>query len=113
MSFPACFESAEDFDVYQMYATQSDRFTGFCMDCNPEYQREMALEGKCERPQVRFFLHMPKSPHRTLIGMVRSPVWTSMRAVTLRGYRELGGTVIGLGRLGGIQQGRQDALRAG
>lgn len=28
----------------------------FCEDCTPSYQREMLIKGRCENPEIRFFV---------------------------------------------------------
>lgn len=31
-------------------------YIGFCEDCTPEYQAEMRAAGRCENPEIRFFM---------------------------------------------------------
>lgn len=59
-STPSCFESKEQFKIYERLRlmslshskTRSD--TNFCLDCTPEYQQRMLIEGRCEHPETRF-----------------------------------------------------------
>jgi hypothetical protein len=55
-SFPACFDSFEQFELW-MEAAKFDRpgKSGYCEDCTPEYQREMIEQQRCAFRGTKFF----------------------------------------------------------
>lgn len=55
---PACFERPEDYVEWKKFArlpgsTVNGRIKA-CIDCTPQFQREMIACGRCENPEVRF-----------------------------------------------------------
>lgn len=53
MSYPACFDSQRDYDLWARLArTTGDDPTWPCIDCTKDFQRRMYREGRCEHPEV-------------------------------------------------------------
>lgn len=58
--FPSCFDSPEQFYLWLRTAELAGlaHFVNpaekYCLDCTPEYQREMMGEGRCRHSNVRF-----------------------------------------------------------
>lgn len=53
-SFPACFESKEQYRAWKEIAVQVPVKLGPCADCTPEYQAKMIRERRCENSHVQF-----------------------------------------------------------
>ena len=53
---PACFDSDEDFAIWQELAYISKTYDprNYCLDCTPEYKARMESEGRCAHPEVEF-----------------------------------------------------------
>jgi len=60
MSHPPCFKTQRDFTLWIELA----RFhppppaDSYCSDCNPEHQKKMISEGRCEFPEVEFVVRL-------------------------------------------------------
>ena len=56
---PACFPTVEKFILWCEPARLAPPSveTGWCEDCNAEYQAKMGRLGKCKRPDIRFDEH--------------------------------------------------------
>jgi hypothetical protein len=60
MSHPPCFKTKKDFALWIELA----RFhppppaDSYCSDCNPEHQKKMISEGRCEYPMVEFVVRL-------------------------------------------------------
>lgn len=56
MTYPACFNSQEDWDGWRLIArkTYIDKRAGYCIDCTASYQARMVEEGRCEKPDIIF-----------------------------------------------------------
>lgn len=56
---PACFKTQAQFDLWRELAGEQlwgNRRNDFCVDCTPEYQREMIQAHKCAHPAVMFIM---------------------------------------------------------
>lgn len=86
-STPACFDSKEQFKVYERLRhmtlahakTRSD--TNFCLDCTPEYQQKMLMEGRCEHPETRFVWFIDSSGEGAeMVGISCRSIYWEKRA---------------------------------
>ena len=63
MSYPACFESQEQYDQWINADNVARRSGGdyrgnntlICADCTPSYAASMRLQGRCEHTEIRFY----------------------------------------------------------
>jgi hypothetical protein len=53
-TFPPCFQSLKQYEVWRELARMSRPHSGICTDCTPEHKFEMERQGKCDYPQVVF-----------------------------------------------------------
>ena len=53
-TYPLCFSSKKQYDVWRDLARMSRPHSGICTDCTPEYKFEMQKQGRCEYPEVVF-----------------------------------------------------------
>jgi hypothetical protein len=60
MSYPACFETQEQFDQWNKAADNVYHYgararPSYCTDCTPDYSKRMQREGRCEYPDIKFY----------------------------------------------------------
>lgn len=57
--YPSCFNSVDDYLVWKYLALKTVKkklADNICMDCSPEYKREMVKQGRCQHPETKFFV---------------------------------------------------------
>lgn len=55
-TFPLCFASAADFELWRAVPYRQLRGCSVCTDCLPQYQLRMKKLGRCEHPETMFTL---------------------------------------------------------
>lgn len=53
-TYPPCFQSYKQYDVWKDLARMSRPHSGFCTDCTPEHKFEMESQNRCLYPKVIF-----------------------------------------------------------
>lgn len=67
--YPACFESEEDYKVWEASAGKTRQTNGYCWDCTLAHKAAMMAQGRCAFPAVQFVEVLDEDGESQVVGI--------------------------------------------